>query len=59
MDDDFDGDGLSNTEELNAAGLTSVFDHDNDGLRDDLDKDDDEDGMEDKDEVYCGQHDLT
>ena len=36
---------------LNAAGLTSVFDHDNDGLRDDLDKDDDEDGMEDKDEV--------
>ena len=35
-----------------------VFDHDNDGLRDDLDKDDDEDGMEDKDEVWLCHHDL-
>ena len=31
--------------------LTAPFDHDNDGTRDDIDVDDDEDGMHDEDEV--------
>ena len=31
--------------------MTGAFDHDNDGLRDDIDDDDDEDGVEDKDEI--------
>ena len=34
-----------------AISITAPFDHDNDGTRDDLDEDDDEDGMHDEDEV--------
>ena len=47
-DDDFDGDGIANLVE--APGLTAPYDHD-DGTRDDIDVDDDEDGMHDVDEV--------
>ena len=50
-DDDWDADGLKNTDEMNESGLVAAFDHDNDGLRDDIDDDDDEDGMKDKDEI--------
>ena len=50
-DDDWDADGLKNTDEINESGLVAAFDHDNDGLRDDIDDDDDEDGMKDKDEI--------
>ena len=39
------------TSEIALLGLTGAFDHDNDGLRDDIDDDDDEDGVEDKDEI--------
>ena len=42
---------LENTDEINESGLVAAFDHDNDGLRDDIDDDDDEDGMKDKDEI--------
>ena len=31
--------------------MVFAFDHDNDGMRDDLDEDDDQDGMKDEDEV--------
>lgn len=50
---DWDGDGILNNDE-NIVGVNlhiSRWDHDNDGDRDDLDEDDDEDGMKDKDEV--------
>ena len=52
-DDDWDGDGISNTVELGALPYDFVapFDHDNDGTRDDIDEDDDQDGMHDIDEV--------
>ncbi len=49
-DNDWDGDGITNTVELGIS-ITAPFDHDNDGTRDDLDEDDDEDGMHDEDEV--------
>ena len=49
-DNDWDGDGISNTVEL-LQDITAPFDHDNDGTRDDIDEDDDEDGMHDEDEV--------
>ena len=49
---DWDGDGISNAVESSGVSpLTSPWDHDNDGLRDDVDLDDDSDGMKDKDEI--------
>ena len=49
---DWDMDGISNTVELaNQTPWISPWDHDNDGIRDDLDLDDDSDGMHDEDEI--------
>ena len=67
-DDDWDGDGIPNSLELqnliDHQGTADAFDdvcclnfpiapwdHDNDGIRDDIDEDDDYDGMKDEDEV--------
>ena len=59
-DDDWDGDGRSNTQESSGVSpLVSPWDHDNDGIRDDIDEDDDADGMHDEDEIMtCSLDEL-
>ena len=51
-DNDWDGDGLVNViGAIWSDPFITPWDHDNDGIRDDIDDDDDADGMKDEDEV--------